>query len=441
MYSSGHIFTIKMDIIKKIWEENQMAGKNISKSIIFTSIILSVVIYLFMSITDVNAAHLSVDTLSDELDGSCVDGDCSLRDAIQVAASGDTITFSVTGSIILNMGQLTTDKHLTINGPGPGNLTLDGNHTSRILWILESGQIDISNMTIANGYGYSSLGGAIYNQGNASFTNVIFNNNHGSLGGAICNGSSRSIDLTFVTFSGNSAGNEGGSLWNNGYARLINVNFNGNSAPYGGGINNSSMATLTNVTFNGNSATNHGGGMVNYGTATLTNVTFSGNSSTNLGGGIAEEGSSTLSNVTFNGNVANNGGGIYVWSGSTSRLKNTLLAGGNAPTGKDCSGTVNSYGYNLIQETAGCTITGDQTGNVYGEDPLLGPLAQYSGYTFTHALLPGSPAIDSAASTDPDGNPVTVDQRGVARPQGPSNDIGAYEYVYEISFWLPLLLK
>lgn len=67
-------------------------------------------------------------------------------------------------------------------------------------------------------------------------------------------------------------------------------------------------------------------------------------------------------------------------------------------------------------------------------DPLLGPLQDNGGPTFTHALLAGSPAIDT-------GNPALLgsggsaceatDQRGVARPQGSACDIGAYEATFQ----------
>jgi hypothetical protein len=136
--------------------------------------------------------------------------------------------------------------------------------------------------------------------------------------------------------------------------------------------------------------------------------------------------------VTIANNVADsdnngsgNGGGIFIFSG-TVNLLNTIVTGntdrgGQAP---DCSGTITSLGHNLIQSTAGCTITGDTTGNILGQDPRLGPLADNGGPTFTHALLPGSPAIDTASSQ----NAPSTDQRGVARPQGAGFDIGAFEF-------------
>jgi CSLREA domain-containing protein len=50
------------------------------------------------------AATVTVSTTADENDGSCGDGDCSLRDAITVANPDDTIDFGVTGIITLTLG-------------------------------------------------------------------------------------------------------------------------------------------------------------------------------------------------------------------------------------------------------------------------------------------------------------------------------------------------
>lgn len=107
------------------------------------------------------------------------------------------------------------------------------------------------------------------------------------------------------------------------------------------------------------------------------------------------------------------------------------MAGNNATNaGPNCSGTLSSQGHNLIQNATGCAITGDLTGNFTGQDPLLGPLQDNGGPTFTHALLPGSAAVDvipAADCTDSEGNPVGTAQRGIARPQGVVCDIGAFE--------------
>jgi hypothetical protein len=86
-----------------------------------------------------------------------------------------------------------------------------------------------------------------------------------------------------------------------------------------------------------------------------------------------------------------------------------------------------SWGHNVIGTGTGCPNNpsrGDRT-----VDPatvfiqVLGPLRDNGGPTWTHALLPGSPAIDV-------GNPehcVGRDQRGVPRPQGDGCGIGAFE--------------
>jgi hypothetical protein len=110
------------------------------------------------------------------------------------------------------------------------------------------------------------------------------------------------------------------------------------------------------------------------------------------------------------------------------QAENCIIAG-NSPL--DFSGVVISEGYNLIQNTSGSTITGNQAGNIYGADPLLGPLQDNGGSTWTHALLTNSPCIDQGTSGG-----LTTDQRRVPRPidvltitnAADGSDIGAYEW-------------
>jgi hypothetical protein len=75
----------------------------------------------------------------------------SLRQAIQDAASGDTINFSVTGVITLTNGELLITKDLTIIGPGVPNLTISGNMNSRIFEISSNVTVNISDLTVRDG--------------------------------------------------------------------------------------------------------------------------------------------------------------------------------------------------------------------------------------------------------------------------------------------------
>jgi CSLREA domain-containing protein len=186
---------------------------------------------------------------------------------------------------------------------------------------------------------------------------------------------------------------------------------------------------------NGGSNVGDGGGIYNGGTLTLNNSTVSGNVASAGGGGIYNSGTLALNNVTIANNTANNGGGILNDVG-TVEFRNTIIAGNTAVSAPNCSDTLSSLGYNLVQDTSGCTITGDTTGNIIGQDPLLGPLQNNGGKTETHALLLGSPAIDAgnpAGCFGSDGL-LTTDQRGEVRPLDGDDDrqavcdIGAFEF-------------
>ena len=183
-----------------------------------------------------------------------------------------------------------------------------------------------------------------------------------------------------------------------------------------------------------NHATGAGGGIETHDSIGLviSNSTISGNTADGDGAGVYTDGTSM--DISFS-TIANNqavGAGGAIWATTLFNMKNTIV-GNNAGTGSQCDGTaaVNSLGYNL-DEDGSCAGAG--TGDLSGVNPLLGPL-QDNGGTLTHALLPGSPAIDSA---DPfcnliDGTVATDDQRLVPRPldgdaiPGALCDRGAFE--------------
>ena len=119
------------------------------------------------------------------------------------------------------------------------------------------------------------------------------------------------------------------------------------------------------------------------------------------------------------------GGGLLTFGlTDTLTLRNSILANNNG-AGTDCAGTITLQGYNLIQNTADCTITGAGEQDQLGQDPLLLDLAAFGGATLVHHPAYLSPAVDSGSCTDSQGAVVAVDQYGTVRPVAATCDIGA----------------
>jgi CSLREA domain-containing protein len=359
-----------------------------------------------------------VNTTDDTNDGTCGLVECSLREAIIAAnaLSGGTAVIQLPAGVYTltrsgndntsAAGDLDVTKTVQIIGAGVSNTIIDGNQIDRVLHTFSGISVTLANMTIRNGR-TSGTGGS---------------------GGAVLIESSQSVDLINVFITNNTAGDSGGGI-----------------AISGG---NSTHVTISNSTISNNHTTGdanpaswgRGGGIFNWGVLSVVNTTISGNSSNRWGGGILNFGNTSLNNVTITGNTADSdhtldglGGGIYNPAGTNLlgifKLKNTIIAGNTDLSGQapDCGGTTNitSEDYNLIGTLTGCAKLGNMIAhNITGVDPHLGVLADNGGATQTHALLNGSPAINS-------GNPATcnaADQRGVYRPQGSTCDIGAYEF-------------
>ncbi|MDQ3812091.1 MAG: hypothetical protein M3336_17560, partial [Chloroflexota bacterium] len=199
----------------------------------------------------------------------------------------------------------------------------------------------------------------------------------------------------------------------------------------GGGIVNMGVLTVLRSTISGNDAGFIGGGVFNGGTLTMLNSTVSGNDAEEGGGVVNNGGTTTLNSTTITNNYALHvlGGGVWNTGGGTLRVSNTIIArnnpGGDGPS--NCDGTLTSRGYNLFGST--CTVAGDRTGNKVAADPKLGPLQNNGGPTPTHALLPGSPAINAGNPARPgSGDPACPPNDQRLRPRGATRcDIGALE--------------
>jgi hypothetical protein len=172
---------------------------------------------------------------------------------------------------------------------------------------------------------------------------------------------------------------------------------------------------ITNCTFSSNQAVGGAGGSL-YGSL--------GSNGMGLGGAIFSVDSSlAILNATFAYNQADQGGGgIYnLGDGQSSSvfLRNTILADTFSSASDYCSsnldGTTNTDlgNNNLIQVN-----NGFRGSLVSTADPLLTPLQNNGGPTWTHALLNNSPAIDAGDNT---ALPAT-DQRGYPRIVDGKND-------------------
>jgi hypothetical protein len=231
-----------------------------------------------------------------------------------------------------------------------------------------------------------------------------------------------------------SPGGQGGGIDSGGKVTLTNSTVSGNrsigsNGNQGGGIS-AGVLIATSSVISGNTAIKGRAGGAYGGSITLVNTTVSGNSvtgdgiSTGVGGGLwfHDSDSGALKNVTIYGNSAPRASGIFVNVGA--QMLNSLVAGGTGSAG--CAGSIVSLGHNL-ESGDSCGFHG--TGDLTNTDPKVGPLVFNGGPTMTHALQPGSPAIDAGDGTT---CPAT-DQRGASRPvDGDGNgavgcDIGGFE--------------
>ena len=236
-----------------------------------------------------------------------------------------------------------------------------------------------------------------------------------------------------------------------------NLTVDGNDNHTVFGVRLGVTAELGGFTVTGGYAKGSGGGIYNLGTLTLTDSTVSGNTVAHFedgdlfagrGGGIYNEGTLMLTNSTVSENAVDligNGGGIYNYPrlghAGTLTMTNSTVSGNtsagiynlgtltmtNSVVDGNCSGRdITSNGYNIESPGNTCgfdTDKGDQV-DVTEEQLNLGPLQDNGGPTETHALLPGSVAIDVIPA---DMCEVDDDQRGEPRPGGAMCDVGAFE--------------
>ena len=394
-------------------------------------------------------------------------GTLNISDAIIEDNVVSGATNSVGGGIGNTLGTLTLDNVIvrgntaSINGGGLYN---------------SSGTVTISNSTFENNSASGDGGGLSVFNGSLSFVDGTISNNVAGVDGGGLSVENAAVTVSGSTINNNTATEDGGGINSFGAAnvqvstssltanvagsfgggiRSFNATFGlssssvtANSAGQAGGgfENDRGIAEIAGVLFQGNTAATNGGG-INTFTATtgITNTTFSGNQAVVNGGGINNGISSitTLVNSTVTANTAGStgrGGGARNF-GVMNVANSIFSANQGVASGRELFGSFNSLGNNLVRTIGGAAgffigTNSDQIGTAANEiDPLLSPLQANGGETLSHALLVGSPAIDTGNSNGVSFN----DQAGSLRLlDGNADgsiavDIGAIEYIAPVT--------
>ena len=286
----------------------------------------------------------------------------------------------------------------------------------------------LTDCSFTNNTATTGIGGGAFFGGIAMLTRCNFTSNtsatHGG-GAALFNAAT----MTGCTFMSNTSttGNGGGVIVSSD-ATLKACAFTSNTAEAGGGARFSTVATLTNCVFASNTATtSNGGGMYLNDGGTVTNTTIYNNTATALGGGIYAEysrgGTFNLQNSLLISNMAaaaDSGSQVYVNNADTTNdrvsLQHNLIAGGSDPMD-----TIQGVVYVMPEAT---TIA--QANTVDTSDAAVVFASTTSTEENFLRLKEGSPAVN-AGNNDYVNNAITTDLAGVARIQGRTVDLGAYE--------------
>jgi predicted outer membrane repeat protein len=273
--------------------------------------------------------------------------------------------------------------------------------------LLSGGGVYVGDLTVYLGHNNFHTDGAPLEISYSTLAENYADWNGGGLG--LDPGDFTHVALENCTVAHNTApdGRGGGVYVNFGHLKAVNSTIAFNEAFDGGGLYNNGLGFVD-----------------------LESATVAGNSVQGTGGGVATAVFPSISNP------------------DATTLKNTIVAGNHSvvppygiPVEDDVAGPIQTEFSNLIQSTAGATITAapgaagpgltisigsHSLRDIYGVDPRLGPLQDNGGPTQTMALGPGSPAIGAG---DPTSAP-RIDQRGLTRAGGGFDDsaidIGAY---------------
>jgi len=375
----------------------------------------------FVSPSFVTAATLQVTNCNDA-------GSGSLRQTVAAAQSGDTVDLrglNCGGVISLVSGELAIDvADLTLIGPGANNLMLDDGNLGRTGTMVNhrgSGTLRLERLslsgpggayTIVNNSGVPTAA-CVTSNGTLALDHAVITQCKNSKGGAIVHG----LTMQDSTVSHN---NRNGVTVTGGAVSIIDSTISDNDGfdcvalNIGKGDANGDRAVIRNTTISSNTAgyTDTAAGCIHR-PVTISSSTVAFNESyCGLGCGTQLDDVALFidsADVTIESTIFSN--------------NNTDRFAGNWHPSFDVLVSVGAMigGHNNLM--MGGAKIGQVPADTISADPLLQSLADNGGPTMTHALRPGSPAIDAGNNLAE----LPNDQRGFLRTAGAAPDIGAFE--------------
>ena len=279
----------------------------------------------------------------------------------------------VTGTLTLNQNVVMTDdeaanfvngvvinKNIRIDGKGH---TIDARDLGRIFSIGEGFTVTLTNATLINGK--ADKGGAIYNDGSLTLSDVKLSDNAAdSYGGAVFNNghlvvSDSVFDSNDIVNRGSASVDYGGAAiynWKEGTLKVTNSNFTNNIKNYKNGDNLvGAITTIGNATVSGSNFVNNSGRWG--GAISATGAELRKNSST-----------LTVSNTIFRDNAALYAGAVYIW-GSNYNIadcvfdNNTAFGKGNMTPNNNNGGALVVSQVSKFNEPITGTISGSKFTN------------------------------------------------------------------------------
>lgn len=330
----------------------------------------------------------------------------SVRNA--VAFARDNATIHVAAGIYQDGTQIDISKNVTLQGDGAAMTRISGSESHRVIRVFTGASANLYDLSVVDGRANVLQGGAgIFSNGTLVLRDAAVTGNwvtvsSGQGGGIYQFGGTLTINRSLI--ADNTAG----------------INPSSPGGPRGGGIYVESAQTRI-------------------GNSTVSSNRLIGPNSASIGQGFgtgicAHIGNIEVAQCTITGNTGGANGGAISFSGSgTKTVINSILAGNPVVFGGDVADAFTSQGVNFVGNTtgtssfrAGTDLSFASTGTTLAD--LLSPtLADNAGPTRTHALVPGSPALNAAnnALIPVD---LTTDQRGYPRILDGTVDIGAVEF-------------